>query len=88
VAKSIYVAQLAADTQPMRSTLFLALRLPFEFPVAFVKYYIVRRYLLAGVDGFTYGLVGAFSRFIRIAMMLERRLYETAPRSQKPEATK
>ena len=75
VTKAVYVAQLAADTQPARSALLLALRLPFEFQVAFLKYYLGRRYFLAGIDGFTYSLVGAFSRFIRIAMMLERRMY-------------
>ncbi len=75
VTKAVFVAKLAADAQPPRSALLLALRLPFEFPFAFVKYYVLRRYFLGGVDGFTYGMVGAFSRFIRIAMMLERRKY-------------
>ena len=72
VRKAVFVGQLAADTQPRRSPVLLALRLPFEFPFAFVKYYFVRRYFLAGVDGFIYGMVGAFSRFIRIALMWER----------------
>lgn len=73
--KALYVARLAAETQPTRSSLLLALRLPLEFPIAFVKYYFVRRYFLGGGDGFTYAIVGAYSRFIRIAMMLERRKY-------------
>jgi glycosyltransferase involved in cell wall biosynthesis len=72
VSKALMVARLAAETQPPRSRLSLALRLPFEFPIAFVKYYFVRRYFLAGLDGFIYGVVGAFSRFIRIAMMAEK----------------
>jgi glycosyltransferase involved in cell wall biosynthesis len=73
VSKALFVGQLAADTQRPRGRLGLALRLPFEFPVAFVKYYFLRRYFLAGLDGFVYGIVGAFSRFIRIAMMVEKR---------------
>jgi glycosyltransferase involved in cell wall biosynthesis len=73
VSKALFVAQLAADTQLSRSRLGLALRLPFEFPIVFVKYYFLRRYFLAGLDGFVYGIVGAFSRFIRIAMMVEKR---------------
>jgi glycosyltransferase involved in cell wall biosynthesis len=73
VSKALFVGQLAADTQRPRSRLLLALRLPFEFPIAFLKYYFVRRYFLAGLDGFVYGVVGAFSRFIRIAMMAEKR---------------
>lgn len=73
VSKALFVGQLAADTQRPRSRLALALRLPVEFPIAFLKYYFVRRYFLAGLDGFVYGIVGAFSRFIRIAMMAEKR---------------
>jgi glycosyltransferase involved in cell wall biosynthesis len=73
VSKALFVGQLAADTQLQRSRLALALRLPFEFPIVFVKYYFLRRYFLAGLDGFVYGIVGAFSRFIRIAMMVEKR---------------
>jgi glycosyltransferase involved in cell wall biosynthesis len=72
VSKALMVARLAAETQPVRSRFALALRLPLEFPLAFVKYYFVRRYFLAGLDGFVYGLIGAFSRFIRIAMKVEK----------------
>jgi glycosyltransferase involved in cell wall biosynthesis len=72
VTKAVFVGQLAADTQPMRPRVRLALRLPFEFPLAFIKYYFVRKYCLGGLDGFTYSVVGAFSQFIRIAMMYER----------------
>jgi glycosyltransferase involved in cell wall biosynthesis len=72
VTKAVAIGQLAADTQPPRSRRRLALRLPFEFPIAFIKYYFVRKYCLGGLDGFTYAMVGAFSHFIRIAMMLER----------------
>jgi len=81
VTKTIYVAKLAADTQAPRSAFALALRLPLEFPFAFVKYYVLRRHFLGGVDGFTYGMAGAFSRFIRIAMTLDRRKY---PRERAP----
>ena len=54
--------------------------------VAFVKYYLVRRYFLAGLDGFVYGVVGAFSRFIRIAMMAERARRARAPGLSAPGA--
>ena len=75
VSKAVFVGQLAADTQPVRPAWRLALRLPFEFPLAFLKYYFVRRYFLAGIDGLVYGVVGAFSRFIRVALMWERSKY-------------
>jgi hypothetical protein len=72
VNKLNYVASLAADTQPPRSRVSLALRLIVEFPVTFLKFYVLRRYFLGGIDGFTMAIVGAFGRFMRIAMMLER----------------
>ena len=75
VTKFTYVAQLAADTQRPRSRLGLLLRLPFEFPFSFLKAYFIRRYFLAGADGFVMAMVFAFGRFLRIAMMLERHDY-------------
>jgi glycosyltransferase involved in cell wall biosynthesis len=73
VSKALFVGKLAADTLRPRPRWVLMLRLPFEFPLAFVKYYFIRRYFLAGMDGLVYGIVGAFSRFIRLAMMAEKR---------------
>ncbi len=72
VAKAVFVGQLAADTQTSRSTVILGLRVIVEFPLAFVKYYVFRRYALGGLDGFVFAMVGAFSRFIRIALMFEQ----------------
>jgi glycosyltransferase involved in cell wall biosynthesis len=75
VAKFNYTSKLAADTQKSRSRLGLILRLPFEFPINFLKAYFVRRYFLAGADGFIMATIFGFGRFLRIAMMLERRDY-------------
>jgi glycosyltransferase involved in cell wall biosynthesis len=72
VTKAVYVAQLAADTQPVRSSFGLTLRLIVEFPIAFCRYYFARRFFLVGGDGFAYAIVGAYSRWIRIALMRER----------------
>jgi len=72
VAKSNYVARLAADTQKTRSLAYLRTRLIVEFPLTFLKFYFARRYFLGGTDGLTMAMVGAFGRYIRIAMMLER----------------
>lgn len=72
VAKTNQVAKLAADTMPVRPRWLLALRLAFEFPVSFLKFYVIRRYFLAGFDGLTQALISAFGRYIRVAMMLER----------------
>jgi len=72
VTKAVYVGQLAADTQPVRSSASLTLRLIVEFPIAFCRYYFARRFFLAGADGFAYAIVGAYSRWIRVALMRER----------------
>ncbi len=72
MTKAVYVGQLAADTQPVRSSARLTLRLIVEFPIAFCRYYFARRFFLAGGDGFAYAVVGAYSRWIRIALMRER----------------
>ena len=72
VAKANYVARLAADTQKIRSRAYLRTRLVIEFPLTFFKFYLARRYFLGGTDGLTMAMVGAFGRYIRIAMMLER----------------
>ena len=72
VSKFNYVATLAAQTQVPRSRLALLARLPFEFPINFIKAYVLRRYFLSGVDGFIMSVIFAFGRFLRLAMMLER----------------
>ncbi len=46
---------------------FFRLRIIFEFPIAFLKAYIARRYIFQGFSGFINSMVYAFSRFIRIA---------------------
>ncbi len=79
-AKWNYTTQLAADTQPKRSRLALMLRLIFEFPAAFLKFYFLRRYCLGGVDGFTMAMITAFGRFLRIAKMLENLDHPPSPR--------
>jgi glycosyltransferase involved in cell wall biosynthesis len=72
VAKTNQVGQLAADTMAPRPRWLLALRLIFEFPVSFLKFYFLRRYFLAGFDGLTQAMISAFGRYLRVAMMLER----------------
>lgn len=78
ISKALYVGKLAADTQPVRSVGALTARMIVEFPIAFVRYYIGRRFFLAGADGLLYAWAGAYSRFIRIALMRERALRERA----------
>ncbi|CAN5254375.1 glycosyltransferase family 2 protein [soil metagenome] len=79
VAKANYVAKLAANTMRPRSGAVLLLRLWVEPPLSFFRYYILRRYFLAGADGFSMAMISAFGRWLRIAMMLERVKYGPKP---------
>lgn len=72
VRKLNYVAKLAAETQRLPPRPVLVLRLVFEFPASFVKFYLLRRYFLGGSAGLAMAVVSAFGRFLRIAKMLER----------------
>jgi glycosyltransferase involved in cell wall biosynthesis len=73
LGKANYVARLAADTQPTRGRVPLVLRVIFELPMTFLKFYFLRRYFLGGIDGFTTAMLTAVGRFARVAMMLERK---------------
>jgi glycosyltransferase involved in cell wall biosynthesis len=88
VSKLNYVAQLAAETQAIPPRPVLLFRLLFEFPANFVKFYLFRRYFLAGADGLTLAVVSAFGRFLRIAKLLEQRDHgPTGPRRSGSGAT-
>lgn len=52
---------------------FAHLRLLTEFPVNFLKAYLVRMYILRGWRGFTYSIFHGFARTVRIAKYLEKR---------------
>lgn len=54
-----------------QSRLLLTLRLPFEFPLAFLKYYLLRRHITGGRKGFTFAMINSFFRFLRLAKLLE-----------------
>lgn len=62
-----------ADNLQGKGLRYPLLRLLFEFPVAFFKGYILRLYILRGRRGFTYAMMYAFTRFVRVAKYLERR---------------
>ena len=46
-------------------------RLPFEMPLSFLRYYILRREFLHGFYGFTIATNAAFSRYLRAAKAIE-----------------
>jgi hypothetical protein len=67
-----------------------ALRLVFELPYQFVKYYIFRRHIFGGADGFVYACALAMGRWARIFILsstlpIFARLFQTA--AQKIDAS-
>lgn len=47
------------------------IRIALEFPLFFLKVFIIRRYFLFGFDGFIDSIIFAFARFIRLAKARE-----------------
>ena len=64
---STYVAEVARP----RPRWLLILRLFFEMPFSFFKFYVLRRHVFGGWKGFMFALTAAFARTLRIAKMLE-----------------
>ena len=71
LAKAVERGRYFADHAKAKSTGMLRLRLLFEFPAAFLRYYFLRRHFMGGLKGFQSSMIGAYSRFARIARMLE-----------------
>jgi glycosyltransferase involved in cell wall biosynthesis len=76
----------AAEIGRPRSRPALLLRLPFEMPLAFLRFYVLRRHFTGGWQGYVFALSAAFARTLRIAKMLERnRSARAAPAPEAPE---
>jgi glycosyltransferase involved in cell wall biosynthesis len=72
------VADLAA-----RSKSVSLWRIFFEFPIAFLKAYIIRRHFVRGVYGFVTAMNYAFFRWLRVAKDYERRRLERRKAGEK-----
>lgn len=64
-------SDLQAKSIRKQSRLLLTLRLPFEFPFAFFKYYVLRRHITGGRKGFAFAMINSFFRFLRLVKLLE-----------------
>lgn len=73
VDKENAYSSFAAEAARPRPHWRLLLRLPFEMPLAFLKFYLLRLHVFGGWKGFVFALTAAFARMLRIAKMLERR---------------
>jgi glycosyltransferase involved in cell wall biosynthesis len=72
VEKENIYSSFTAETARNRPRWQLLLRLPFEMPLQFIKFYVLRRHFTGGWKGFMFALTAAFARTLRIAKMLER----------------
>lgn len=72
VEKENRYSSYAAEAGKKRSRTALMLRLPFEMPFSFLKFYFLRRHVTGGWKGFMFALTAAFARTLRLAKMLER----------------
>ncbi len=77
VEKENRYSSFAAEAGRARPRLGLLLRLPFEMPAAFLRFYLLRRHVTGGWRGFMFALTAAYARALRIAKMLERAEAET-----------
>ncbi len=59
-----------------RTPLFLNIRLFLEFPFAFLKAYFFRKHILRGRYGYIMAVNYAFSRYARLAKLVEKKLLE------------
>lgn len=73
VEKAMRFSAFRASTTKSRSRKTLLARLAFEGPLTFLKFYVGRRHITGGWQGFYFSLVGAFMRTTRIARLLETR---------------
>ncbi len=78
--KSLERAHYNAEHSKPKPAAALRLRLVTEFPMAFFRYYFWRRHFTGGLMGFQIAMSAAFSRFARIALMLEKAKRDAASR--------
>jgi glycosyltransferase involved in cell wall biosynthesis len=72
VEKENRYSSFAVESAEVRRRFGLLLRLPVEMPLAFLRFYLLRRHVTGGWRGFMFALTAAFARTLRIAKMLER----------------
>ena len=78
VQKANYYTGLQAEHMNNKGRIIGASRLLTEFPIAFIKAYIFRRYFIHGLYGFAFSVIYAFSKFLRFAKRYEQQLIDKA----------
>ena len=68
--ENIYI-NLQSKTLDKKNKIILLIRLIFEFPLAFIKYYIIRRHFTGAITGLVTALILAYFRWKRVLMFLK-----------------
>jgi glycosyltransferase involved in cell wall biosynthesis len=58
-------------------------RIAVEFPIAFLRAYVIRRHFVRGIYGFITAMNYAYFRWLRVAKDFERRMLEKTPSDQR-----
>lgn len=72
IAKENRYSSFRAKEASRRRRWLLMARLPFEAPLAFLKFYFLRRHVTGGWKGFVFAATAGYFRMARIAKMLEQ----------------
>ena len=63
--------KLQSKTLKKKNRIILLIRLIVEFPLAFLKYYIIRRHFTGAITGLTTALILAYFRWKRILILIK-----------------
>jgi hypothetical protein len=69
--KSIERARYNADNAKTKGAGYLRLRMFVEYPLSFLRYYVLRRHFTGGWSGVRSSAIGAQARVARLTRMLE-----------------
>ena len=72
IEKEDSYVKMQIDSIKKKNKLFLFLRLIFEFPLSFIKYYFVRRHFTGALTGLVTSIILAFYRWKRIYLFLRK----------------
>lgn len=65
--------KLQVETLQKKKNIILLMRCLFEFPIIFIKYYIIRRHFTGGLSGIKFSLIISYMRLKRIILFIKKK---------------
>ena len=65
--------KLQVQTLQKKKNVILLMRCLFEFPITFIKYYIIRRHITGGLSGIKFSLIISYMRLKRIILFIKKK---------------